>query len=61
MEAMNLPFEVYLDAITEEADRLVDAADRGLGVAVPTCPGWRLNDLVRHVAGLYVRFGARSG
>jgi len=58
---MNLPFEVYLDAITEEADRLVDAAGRGLGVAVPTCPGWRLNDLVGHVAGLYLRFGAAVG
>ena len=58
---MKLPFEVYLDAITEEADRLVDAAGRGLAVSVPSCPGWHVEDLVRHVSGLYVRFGRRVG
>ena len=53
-----LAFEDYLDTIGEEADRLVDAAARGLGVAVPTCPGWRVGDLVGHLSGLFLRFAA---
>ncbi|HSA53633.1 MAG TPA: maleylpyruvate isomerase family mycothiol-dependent enzyme, partial [Yinghuangia sp.] len=42
--------DVYCDMFVAEADRLADAA-RGadLGTEVPTCPGWTLAKLVKHV------------
>jgi uncharacterized protein (TIGR03083 family) len=55
-EVGRLVFASYLDAIGEEADRLVHAADRGLDAPVPTCPGWVLADLVGHVAEVYRTF-----
>lgn len=45
-----LPFASYVDAIGEEVDRLGQAGARGLEVAVPTCPGWFVADLLGHVA-----------
>lgn len=40
----------YLAAITDDAAKLIDAARRtGLDAAVPSCPGWNVRDLVRHV------------
>jgi uncharacterized protein (TIGR03083 family) len=39
----------YLDAIRDNAGRLVEAARRaGLDAPVPTCPDWTVADLVRH-------------
>jgi uncharacterized protein (TIGR03083 family) len=46
--------ERYLGAIGEEAARLSDAAELGLDRPVPTCPGWDVERLVRHVTGLFV-------
>ena len=48
-----LPFASYVDAIGEEAERLAQAARRGLELAVPSCPGWSVRDLVDHVSGVY--------
>ncbi len=41
----------YIDAIRENVTLLVDAAElAGLAAAVPTCPGWTVDDLLVHVA-----------
>ncbi|MFD8704935.1 maleylpyruvate isomerase family mycothiol-dependent enzyme [Kitasatospora sp. NPDC059648] len=40
----------HIDALRREGALLADAASRaGLATPVPTCPDWRLGDLVRHV------------
>jgi uncharacterized protein (TIGR03083 family) len=47
------PRRWYLDALTEQADRLggaVDSADRdGLDAPVASCPGWSVRDVVAHL------------
>jgi uncharacterized protein (TIGR03083 family) len=40
-----------LDGLSVEVARLREVAARDLAAAVPTCPGWTVSDLVRHVAG----------
>ncbi|MBO3748902.1 maleylpyruvate isomerase family mycothiol-dependent enzyme [Streptosporangiaceae bacterium NEAU-GS5] len=44
----------YLDCLTADATRLREVAARGLGEAVPSCPGWTVTDLVYHVAEVYL-------
>ncbi len=40
----------HIDVLVREGELLADAAQRaGLEAAVPTCPGWHVNDLLRHV------------
>jgi len=40
----------YLDQFARNSERLGDAAaGAGLDAAVPTCPGWTVTDLLRHV------------
>ena len=40
----------YLAVLAAEATALASAADEaGLDAAVPTCPGWAVNDLVLHI------------
>jgi uncharacterized protein (TIGR03083 family) len=47
---MTLPAERYRAAIRDEADALVDAAERaGLDAPVPPCPEWDVAGLLRHV------------
>lgn len=53
MADMTLPFATYLDSIGEDTERLLEAAREGLRANVATCPGWRMEDLVRHVADVY--------
>lgn len=44
----------YLRELTHAGHRLADVADTGRWDApVPTCPGWTLADLVRHVGGAH--------
>ena len=39
----------YLDSVRENTGLLIDAARRaGLDAPVPTCPDWKVDDLVRH-------------
>lgn len=39
----------FLEILEKEGQLLADAAERaGADAAVPTCPGWRTRDLVRH-------------
>jgi hypothetical protein len=42
-----------LNGLAGEFGRLRAAASRDLAAPVPTCPGWTVTDLVRHVANLY--------
>lgn len=49
-----LTHEAYLEAFAADADRLSTLARAtDPGAAVPTCPGWTLLDLVRHVGDVY--------
>lgn len=42
----------YCDAMVEQTDRLAaELAGADLSTAVPTCPGWTLDTLVRHIGG----------
>ncbi|MBV9581103.1 MAG: maleylpyruvate isomerase family mycothiol-dependent enzyme [Chloroflexi bacterium] len=40
--------------VRREGDRLLEVAAAGdLNTPVPTCPGWELRDLVRHIGGIH--------
>ncbi|MEU0989985.1 maleylpyruvate isomerase family mycothiol-dependent enzyme [Streptomyces sp. NPDC005953] len=43
----------YLELIRADSDRLLLAASRNPGGAVPSCPGWTALDVVRHVGEVY--------
>ncbi|HZD70233.1 MAG TPA: maleylpyruvate isomerase family mycothiol-dependent enzyme [Actinomycetes bacterium] len=44
----------HVAALRREGRLLAEAAARtDLGVAVPTCPEWRMRDLVRHIGGVH--------
>lgn len=42
----------YLDHLANEVDAFVTACTGNLGVQVPTCPGWTIEDLAKHVWGV---------
>jgi len=43
-----------IDVLREEGTRLADTAARlPLDAAVPTCPGWTVRDLIRHLGGVH--------
>lgn len=44
----------YLGHLQAEAARLGEVARMGLDAAVPSCPGWTVESVVRHVAQVYV-------
>jgi uncharacterized protein (TIGR03083 family) len=46
--------ERFLDCLTLDYARLRDIAPKDLDAAVPSCPGWNVTDLVRHVAEVYL-------
>ncbi len=49
-----LSHDDYLSAFAADGDRLAAVVGRtDAAAAVPTCPGWTLLDLVRHVADVY--------
>lgn len=44
----------YVDALEEAGRGLAEAAARaGVDAEVPTCPGWRVRDLLRHTAAVH--------
>lgn len=50
----SMEMEQHLKSLSEEGARLIDAATQaGLEAPVPTCPGWRVRDLVRHMGGVH--------
>jgi uncharacterized protein (TIGR03083 family) len=40
-------------AVRSEGEAIVSASRQGVGVAVPTCPGWTVGDLCLHVGRVY--------
>lgn len=44
----------FLDCLTADFDRLRQVARTHPGATVPTCPGWSVADLARHVGGVYL-------
>jgi uncharacterized protein (TIGR03083 family) len=56
--------EQYLESLARDSDALADAAAAaGPDAAVPTCPGWTVEDLLRHCAGgdLWARVIVETG
>jgi uncharacterized protein (TIGR03083 family) len=51
---MRLAAEVYLGHVRSEAARLGEVARLGLEAGVPSCPGWTVESVVRHVATVYL-------
>ncbi|WP_350274487.1 maleylpyruvate isomerase family mycothiol-dependent enzyme [Kribbella sp. HUAS MG21] len=43
----------FLEHVRAESARLGEVARAGLGAGVPSCPGWTVDELVRHVAEVY--------
>jgi uncharacterized protein (TIGR03083 family) len=44
----------YIERLRREGERLAEAAGwAGLEAPVPTCPGWRVGDLLTHVGGVH--------
>jgi uncharacterized protein (TIGR03083 family) len=48
-----LPFDAYVRLQRADGARLREVAEFGLDAAVPSCPGWRVADVVGHTAEVY--------
>ena len=46
--------EFYLGHVRDEAARLGEVGRMGLEAPVPSCPGWTVDDVLRHVATVFV-------
>lgn len=46
--------EFYLEQLRAESARLGEVARMGLDATVPSCPGWTVESVVRHVAMVYL-------
>ena len=45
----------HIKAVREEGKRFADSAERvDLDAMVPTCPGWTVRDLVRHLGEIHL-------
>jgi uncharacterized protein (TIGR03083 family) len=44
----------YLECLAADADRFREVSAKDLDAPVPSCPGWSVADLVRHVAVVYL-------
>ncbi len=53
MPDVSLHHTDFVDRIDEDAAVVFDLAADGLDAPVPTCPGWTVADLVRHVAKIH--------
>src|SRR6478735_3080028 len=49
-----MDFARFLDALGADFDRLRAVAPRDPSAVVPTCPGWTVADLTRHVGEVYL-------
>jgi uncharacterized protein (TIGR03083 family) len=45
--------ERYLALIDADTERMLEMGERGLDAEVPSCPGWRVSDVVGHQAMVY--------
>ena len=49
-----MEFEQHVNGLEEEGRRLADAAaDTSLQTPIPTCPGWDVETLLRHLGGIH--------
>jgi uncharacterized protein (TIGR03083 family) len=48
-----MDYPTYVERVREDGDRLAAVARGNLTAAVPSCPGWTVDDLVSHVAEVY--------
>jgi uncharacterized protein (TIGR03083 family) len=46
-------YETFVEHVDSLGSRLAGAAEGALDAPVPTCPGWTVEDVVRHVAQVY--------
>ncbi|MFF5445742.1 maleylpyruvate isomerase family mycothiol-dependent enzyme [Streptomyces sp. NPDC012888] len=54
-----MEIDAYLEVLEREGGLLAEAAERaGLDAPVPTCPGWRTSDLLRHTGAVHRWAGA---
>jgi Mycothiol maleylpyruvate isomerase N-terminal domain len=58
---VTLPYEVHVDAIEQEAERIGELAERGVKVAIRNSPGWDLEGLLLHLAASFARAVAQLG
>lgn len=49
-----MDFNRYVELLRADAGRLIDVASHGLDAPVPACPGWTVDDVVRHVSLVYL-------
>jgi hypothetical protein len=52
---VTLPYEVHVDAIEQEAERIGELAERGVKVAIRNSPGWDFATLLFHLADTFER------
>jgi uncharacterized protein (TIGR03083 family) len=48
-----MEYSTFVEHVRRDGSRLRQVARGDLGAAVPSCPGWSVDDLVRHVAEVY--------
>lgn len=48
-----MEFSTFLDHVRADGDRLGQVARDGLSADVPPCPGWKVRDVVEHLAEVY--------
>ncbi|MGA3215338.1 MAG: maleylpyruvate isomerase family mycothiol-dependent enzyme [Acidimicrobiales bacterium] len=53
MSTHRLDYESHQEALRRECELIVDAGGEDLGVPVPTCPEWRLSDLLGHLGDVF--------
>jgi uncharacterized protein (TIGR03083 family) len=46
-------YPTYVEHVRQDGRRLADTASGSYPIAVPSCPGWTVSDLVSHVAEVY--------
>jgi uncharacterized protein (TIGR03083 family) len=54
-----LDYESHRAALEREGDLIVGASGDDLELPVPTCPEWRLSDLVGHLGGVFTFWGTQ--
>ncbi|AIJ11522.1 maleylpyruvate isomerase family mycothiol-dependent enzyme [Streptomyces lividans] len=56
-----MEFTRFLDCLATDHDRLRDVVETDPDAPVPTCPGWTVADLTRHVGEVYLHKAAAMG
>jgi uncharacterized protein (TIGR03083 family) len=54
-----LEYDSYCTALQRECDLVLEATGEDLQAAVPTCPEWRLSDLVEHLGDVFLFWRAQ--